>query len=364
MAGACRLGAPSSSDSNDLVEMTAVGLDELCSGLRSVLRRRVDPRLDYVLPPKQLGAGAFSANYAFELAGVPVEWSGRLVLRLVPGSSLRVRTEAGLQDGARATGIPAPRVLFVEPSPEVLGEPFMVMEFLPGRGFLGGIEWYRFARDFPKMLRSWPATFANVMEVLATAESAPLFESLARRGVPEHLAVTTRHLSWIDQILSDDRASHEGITWLRANQPKLPQRLCLVHGDLWAANVLMDDGALCGLFDWTMGAVGDPALDVGFAKVGLALMPEPFPPPPPLRNVVHACGTRMARQVHERCAPLVGGDSRVGYYEALRYMVQIAGVYADRRAGRGNGWEHGVPALVSHFNTITGIDMATPKQAH
>lgn len=94
------------------------------------------------------------------------------------------------------------------------------------------------------------------------------------------------------------------------------------------------------------------------------LMPEPFPPPPPLRNAVHACGSRMARQIHERCAPLVGGDSRVSYYDALRCMVQIAAVYSDLRASRKNGWELGIPALVKHFITVIGVDMATPQHAH
>ena len=275
-----------------------------------------------------------------------------------------MRTEAGLQDGARATGIPAPRVLLVEPSPEVLGEPFMVMEFLPGRGFLGGIEWYRFARDFPKMLRSWPATFATIMELLAATDTAPVLEALARQGVPEDLALTTRHLSWIEETLGTDTGLDDGIAWLRANEPHLPEQLRLVHGDLWPANVLFGHGVLCGLVDWTMGALGDPALDVGFAKVGLALMPEPFPPPPPLRTAIHACGSRMARQIHDSCAPLVGGDSRISYYEALRCMVQIAVVYADRKAGRENGWERGIPALVKHLNTVTGIDIATPQRPH
>ena len=307
-----------------------------------------------------MGGGAFSTNYAFELAGVPVEWSGRLVLRLIPGPSLQVRLEAGVQEGARATGISAPRVLLVEPSAEVLGEPFMVMEFLPGRGFLGGIEWYRFARDFPKMLRSWPATFAQIMELLTAADAGPVLQALTGQGVSPDLAHTTRHLSLVAHILGDDPGMDDGVGWLKANQPEASERLCLVHGDLWPANVLMGEGAVRGLVDWTMGAVGDPALDVGFAKVGLALMPEPFPPPPPFRNAVHVGGTRLARQIHELCAPLVGGDSRVGYYEALRCMVQIAMVYADRGTGRDNGWEHGIPALVRHFNMVAGLDLATP----
>jgi hypothetical protein len=172
--------------------MSAVVSDEVGTRLRSVLHELVDPDLDYTRAPTSLGGGAFSANYAFELARVPEEWSGRLVLRLVAGSGLQVRIEAALQDGARAAGLPAPRVLLVEPNPEVLGQPFMVMEFLAGRGFLGGIEWYRFARDFPKMLRSWAATFAEVIALLDSADPTPVLEAMARHGVPDHLALTSR----------------------------------------------------------------------------------------------------------------------------------------------------------------------------
>ncbi len=190
---------------------------------------------------------------------------------------------------------------------------------------------------------------------------APVLRALDARGIPEPRALTTRHLVWIDEVLGDTSGLEEGVAWLRANQPQLPERLCLVHGDLWPANVLMHGPEICGLVDWTMGAVGDPALDVGFAKVGLALMPEPFPPPRPIGDAVNRCGQRMARHIHQRCAPLVGGDDRVSYYEALRCMLQIAVVHADRQAARPNGWEHGLPALMRHLNTITGLVLPTAQ---
>jgi aminoglycoside phosphotransferase (APT) family kinase protein len=119
----------------------------------------------------------------------------------------------------------------------------------------------------------------------------------------------------------------------------------------------MCSGAICGLVDWTMGAIGDPALDVGFAKVGLSLMPEPFPPPRPISTGIHAAGMRIAAQIHERCASLVGGPDRVAYYEALRCAVQIGVVHAERRLGRINSWEHGIPVLLRHLNEVTGLDV-------
>jgi hypothetical protein len=128
----------------------------------------------------------------------------------------------------------------------------------------------------------------------------------------------------------------------------------LVHGDLWPGNVLVLDGAMSGLVDWTRGAIGDPALDVGFARVGVLLMPEPFPPPPPIRQLIHAAGTHIAEGIGERCTAAVGGEERVRYHEALRCAVELANVVVERRAGARPGWDHGVPALVRHLEGISG----------
>ncbi|TMK88530.1 MAG: hypothetical protein E6G57_06380, partial [Actinobacteria bacterium] len=111
--------------------------------------------------------------------------------------------EAGLQEGARAEGVPAPRVTHVEASEDVLGDPFMIMELLPGRGFLGGIEWYRFARDFPKMIRSWPATFADAISMLSDANATEVLAALGAHGITRDHALTTRHLRWVDATLGD-----------------------------------------------------------------------------------------------------------------------------------------------------------------
>jgi hypothetical protein len=117
------------------------------------------------------------------------------------------------------------------------------------------------------------------------------------------------------------------------------------------------------LIDWTRGGIDDPALDVGFAKVGLALMPEPFPPPPPINQIVNIAGRSMARRLSARCEPMVGEAERVRYFEALRCAVELADLVAERSAGRVSGWEHGVPAVVRHLEHITNqsIDFRAVK---
>ena len=156
------------------------------------------------------------------------------------------------------------------------------------------------------------------------------------------------------RVLAEEAAFGEAIAWLRANAPPPPERPTLVHGDLWPGNVLMRDGSLSGLVDWTRGAIGEAALDVGFARVGFLLMPEPFPPPSPFRQLVHLAGMHIAEGIDDRCTSAVGGEERVRYYEALRCAVELATVVEERRAGAKPGWDHGVPALVRHLEAVSG----------
>lgn len=304
--------------------------------------------------PSPFGGGAFSELFKFQLRGAPSEWSGMLVLRLVPGSNTGVRIEAAVQEGARVAGVPAPRVLLVDGDPEALGAPFMIMEMLAGRPFLRTL-WHQFPRDFPRLVASWPDVFGEVLSLLMGVDTAPIADALSASGIPADAAGTGRHLAWSEQVLGGSHAFDGVISWLKTNQPDEPARPSVVHGDLWPGNVLMHEGAFGGLVDWTMGAVGDPALDVGFATVGLALMPEPFPPPWPVSAAIRAAGAHIAKQIHERCRTLVGGAERIAYYEALRCVVQLAVVHADRQRGVWNGWEHGVSALIRHLNGITGL---------
>jgi aminoglycoside phosphotransferase (APT) family kinase protein len=330
---------------------------ELGPRLRALLRDRVDPKIDFSVSPRPLTGGAFSAVYQFKLMGAPPEWSTPLILRLVPFAGTQVLIEAALHEGARAAGVPAPAVPLVEPRADLLGVPFLVMVKLPGHGFVRGIQWYRFAQSFPALVVSWPETFARVMALLRAADVAPTIAALERLGIAAEDALTTRHLVWAEEQLGEAPAFAELLAWLKLERPEPPSRLSLVHGDLWPANVLVKGKAITGLVDWTMGAIGDPALDLGFARVGMARMPEPFPPPPPIRNVVHAAGVNVAKRMLEKVASPDFDTDRVAYFEALRCAVELAAVHRGRRLGQPVGWEHGIPALLAHLRTITDIDV-------
>ena len=157
------------------------------------------------------------------------------------------------------------------------------------------------------------------------------------------------------------RGCDPAVEWLHEFKPSHNGLESVLHGDLWPANVLQSGGRLTGMVDWERAAVGDPALDIGFAKVGLALLPAPAQVPAPIRQLVHATGRSMARRLEEeyrKLSPL--SPERVMYYEALRCALELAVVVgrqnADAVVGR-PGWDQGVGALTDHFADVTGTPL-------
>ena len=332
-----------------------------------------DTRIDFAEPLRPLTGGVFSQVFQFSLSGTSGPWSKPLVLRLYPAeaTSMQTRLEQVFQDGLAGTGFPTPRVLLGQPNPDALGQMFMIVQRLPGRSFLRGIRPVDFVRDFPRLLVAWPRTAARLLAQLHARDASVVLESAATLNISESALSTGRHLRDIEHRLSEfgELGLNDGLAWLRANEPALPSMLSIVHGDLWPGNVLMRRDHVTGVVDWDRAAVGDPALDVGFAKAGLALMPAPFPPPPPFDRGVNTAGRHIANRLHrayEELHPIAEG--RVRYFEALRSFLELS-IVAQFRARPSRGlelhgpqppWDHGVAALTLHFAQLTGVDLRLP----
>jgi aminoglycoside phosphotransferase (APT) family kinase protein len=325
--------------------------------------------LGYLVPPRRFAQGMFSDVRGFTLNAGPKEWMGPLVLRVLPydADPQQPVLEAAVQNGIARAGMPTPFVLLVHDQVDVLGRMFMVMEQRPGKPSLGGVRWDLFARDLPHLLVSWPAALARIAIDLHACETDSVFEEAEARGIePQHLA-PERHLLFVEDHLS--RFGGPGVThgleWLRSHIPATSGRTSVLHGDLWPANVLRHRGKLTGLVDWERAAIGDPEFDIGFAKVGLELLPAPAIVPPPIRQAINAAGRSMAERLEVHYSthnPL--SPERVKYYEALRCALELA-VVAGRRTSTQpdiarSGWCDGVDALSRHFGRITGTQITLP----
>jgi aminoglycoside phosphotransferase (APT) family kinase protein len=54
------------------------------------------------------------------------------------------------------------------------------------------------------------------------------------------------------------------LDWLRQHRPP-PVLQTLIHGDFTLDNVLVQDGQVTGIIDWSKGALGDPRYDLALA---------------------------------------------------------------------------------------------------
>ena len=333
------------------------------------LRRWLDRRgLTYSLEPRRLTRGMFAEVWQFGLANGPEAWRGSLVLRLYPSHADpgQPHIEASVQNGLASQGFPALRVFFIEDEPDALGHRFVVMQWMPGRPALLGVRWDRFLRDLPRLVRSWPSQLAEVAGRLHQCPAGAVRAEAEKRGVAPATIGWERHLRQLEERVTAPSLPGwtDGLGWLRKHLPAEPVTPTVVHGDLWPANLLYEGSELSGLTDWDRTTLGEPALDIGFAKVGWALTPAPALVPPPIYQALRLLGRSMTDRIEREYGAETELDpDRVRYYEALRCALELAAVVEHRSradAGRGSaGWEHGAGALREHFRAITGVPLET-----
>ncbi len=324
-----------------------------------------DPEATFSSRPKRLSGGMFSEVYGFGLSTLGCDRP--MVLRLYAADTdpIQPRLEQAVQDGLADAHFPAPRVIIAGCDSDQFGGMFVVMERLPGRGFLRGVRWDQFVADFPNVWLRWPGVLLEVAERLHQVDPAPVLAAAAKGGMEASQLRVHRHIEFVAANLEafGDRRTDEALAWMRENEPVHVDAPSIIHGDLWPANVLMQRGHLSGLVDWNMAGIGDPALDLGFACAGLALMPAPLPPPSPIRQGIHAAGTNLAQRIREQYLQRVEVPAaRVEFYEALRCLVELSTVLSYRHrsnsedaGSRRPPWDKGVNALVGHFMKITGV---------
>jgi len=270
--------------------------------LRILAQQTATPGLAYVSSPTRLAGGHWAGLYAFELAQIP----GELVLRLMPTSDEQCRLEAAAQAGVRAAGFPAPRVLFSGDRHAGLGFPFIVMERLPA---------HPRALDVVRLPGLLAATLARLHALDPSALGATV--------------------GTLDSVLADlaERATplagagfREALAWLRARRPA-EQRRAICHGDFHPLNLLLCEGRVSGVLDWTQALVAEPEYDVAYTSLLLSLWPLRLRALPRAVAKVLLGAPAARRFVAAYRARAAVDAQRLAWYEALhtcRMLVRIA----------------------------------------
>ncbi len=293
-------------------------------------------RLEGTLGVRQFPSGFSNLTYLVTVAGRDL-----VLRRPPPGADVKGGHDMG-REVTLLTALhghaPVPEPLGFEPTGDVLGAPFFVMERVEGvilRSTTSAADWLD-ATAMATVADAFLDTFAALHAVDLDAVG------LADFGRPEGY-VRRQIDGWMrryDRARTDDLpAVEQAFAWLDANEPP-ESGVALIHNDYKYDNLVLDPdhlGTVRAVLDWELATVGDPLMDLGStlgywieaddppALKALALSPTWWP------------GNPTRDELVRRYADATGRDPGDGVvytvYGLLKLAVIAQQIYARWRAG-------------------------------
>jgi aminoglycoside phosphotransferase (APT) family kinase protein len=241
--------------------------------------------------------------------------------------------------------VPVPPAVLYVADVEVIGAPFYVMDFVPGRS-------YRTATDLaglgPDRIHSITERMVDVLSTLHSVN--PDDVGLGDLGRPEGF-LSRQVRRWKTQMDSSRHREVQGLDTLAellTNQVPESDAVAIVHGDYRLDNLIVGaDDQIAAVVDWEMATLGDPLTDVGLLVVYQRLSEQGFL----VGNAASAPGFLSEDAILARYAQVSGRDlSQLGFYIALasfKLAVILEGIHLRHVQGKtvGDGFD-GVGALV------------------
>jgi aminoglycoside phosphotransferase (APT) family kinase protein len=314
-------------------------------------------RIELFLDERGLGSGPVHArrigvpggsNFSFLLERA----EGRFVLRRpprppLPPSAHDMVREARLQLALAEQGIRVPPIVAVCETPELLGVPFYVMEYVDG-DVIGEELPPRLAADGKARRQLGLDLVDTLVEIHGADVSAPGLATFVRPGSYSERQVRRFMQLWPLNATRDLPVPEVGER-LGATMPE-PLPLAVVHGDYRLGNVMVAPGAseIVAVLDWEMGAIGDPRADLGYL---VATYSEPGGEPNPLGTSAATAtpGFPSRAELVARYEERQGGRvERLAWFEAL--ALWKAAVFCEAIYGRYLRGELGEAPLAARFD--------------
>jgi aminoglycoside phosphotransferase (APT) family kinase protein len=239
-------------------------------------------------PAVELLAGIEANGLSSETVLLDATWTedggqrvGEYVARVEPAAEdLPVFETYALQDQYDAmrivgetTDVPVPQVRWMEPTGDVLGTPFFLMDRIDGlvpRDVLPynfGDNWLHDA-SLEDQRRLQDATVKVVADLHAIPDAATTFAFLdphqpGDTALARNLARTHAWYEFAVKDIGRSPIAERGLAWLEANLPETEEAV-LCWGDARIGNVLYRDFEPVGVLDWEMAAIGPRELDVSW----------------------------------------------------------------------------------------------------
>ena len=213
--------------------------------------------LSYKTHPERLTGGYETQIYSFQLEGAPDNLSQPLVVRITPESRLgHPRSRQGtVMKYLAEKGFQAPSVHFDCFDPSILGGNFIIMDFVPGTTL------YEYKTDVPRKM-------AETQLDLHRIDSRPLHKLLLSAGWEES---SFTGLSWRESYIHDNDLNwlKPALKWIKDNKPESKPAIC--HGDFHPLNILIDEGKVSGVLDWSLNRLEDPCFDIATTIINMSI---------------------------------------------------------------------------------------------
>ena len=225
------------------------------------LRDACDATSVSVRDMRLLSGGAIQQNWEIRVDMADGPWQGAhtWVLRTdapaTVASSLPRAREFAIIRFAHGHALLAPRPLFLCDDAGIIGQPFFVMEKLPG--VAAGHTVVRLDLDRCALARELAQAAARIHAIRPPLAELPFLKTFLARDV---IAACRAYL---DTLKEPHPVLEWGLRWCEQRAPA-QEETTFVHRDFRTGNYLVHNGKLTGLLDWEFAALGNPLEDIGW----------------------------------------------------------------------------------------------------
>ena len=316
--------------------------------------------LSYATPPRRLTGGYWAEMFVIRLAGAPPELSGDLVARISPIAATASR-DAAVQRAVAELGFPTAAVRLVLGPECAVGRAVTVMDLLPGRPLMGGLEGLPRPSELVELTRRLPTVLARLAASLHDLDGDPIRVAMAPFGRSDITASLEFGAERAAELgLPDLARATERIATLTA-----ADRRVVCHGDLHVFNVIVD-GDRPQLIDWTVARLAHPAYDVAFSR--LLFRHPPIDVPIAAEPLVRGAGRLMSRRflsVYRRTArhDIAITPAALDLYEAAhghRILFELAEWDSSGGGPTDHPWRSLAPVVARTIERVTGVAVSVP----
>ena len=177
----------------------------------------------------------------------------RFVVRIEQGGVFGTSSadEFRMMKAVQELGCPVAPVRWIEPTGELVGQPFFVMDYLDGVAT---------GRDDRSMAPALVVDLVRRLAELHRTEWRTRLDADVTAGDATHAAIDRWHRLYRSETTVAIPLLEEGAAWLHLHAPPL-ERVVIVHGDPGPGNVVHDGRRVIAFTDWEFAHLGDPMED-------------------------------------------------------------------------------------------------------